>query len=286
MITTTTPDLDSFTNIPNELILCIFSYLDLRGLIAARGVSREWGTFVAITDIAPVRKDMLDFYDYLLTSPLFFKTRPWVLANLKHFNRQAYIAKLTRQYYSLPEEFRLWVLEWPARAVVACSWPGLPRKRYTGQYADNINVIRGTLDSIPPSLHPHLRGRRQSKGGTYSWHLDQREHMNGKVFHAGMSDVTLEGNLESDQLQYDCDSLEPGWIAYQRSIWKDVEEEADNCVKTGGRVREFNDVPVDKSASAFPEAIELGTNAWLRRNEPYTQGRLRLTNDALLAQFT
>lgn len=53
-------------------------------------------------------------------------TNPWVLANLQIFDRQAFVDTLLEQHHYLPETFRLWILEWPARAVVGCMWPGLP----------------------------------------------------------------------------------------------------------------------------------------------------------------
>lgn len=45
---------------------------------------------------------------------------------MRPFDRwQAYIHALLAQYSAIPEEFRLWILEWPACLAVACTWPAL-----------------------------------------------------------------------------------------------------------------------------------------------------------------
>ena len=50
--------------------------------------------------------------------------------NLKPFDRQAYIATLNEQCTTpeaeIPEDFRMYILEWPARMAIGCMWPGLP----------------------------------------------------------------------------------------------------------------------------------------------------------------
>ncbi|PPR05298.1 hypothetical protein CVT26_011635 [Gymnopilus dilepis] len=49
--------------------------------------------------------------------------------NLEHdFDREAYIEAIQTQYPNCcaPEEFRMWILEWPAKLFVNSIWPGLP----------------------------------------------------------------------------------------------------------------------------------------------------------------
>ncbi|PPQ83853.1 hypothetical protein CVT25_000913 [Psilocybe cyanescens] len=62
----------------------------------------------------------------MIDTPHFLNSRRWTLDNLRPFDRQAYIDALLVQYPAIPEEFRIWILEWPGHLAVACMWPGLP----------------------------------------------------------------------------------------------------------------------------------------------------------------
>lgn len=220
---------DRFTDIPNELTLRIFSYLNLRGLIAVRGVSQTWRALVPHIESSPIRKEMLSFYDTLIASPLFLRTRPWVLENLKtSFNRQAFVEKLLGQYPFLPEEFRLWILEWPEKAVIGGSWPGLPRKRYQDEYADGIHVREGENWIAFPQISAFIWADR-NKTAEYipallvwrektqvTWLiLDERRDMSGKVFTIdGIGYSTPTGPIGA----FHNEMIEDGWIDYQKRI--------------------------------------------------------------------
>ncbi|KAJ7863808.1 hypothetical protein B0H14DRAFT_3443898 [Mycena olivaceomarginata] len=56
-----------------------------------------------------------------------------------------YIATLLvqLQHASLPLEFRLWILEWPKKAVMGCAWPGLPATAYCSTDDSNVQRMRG-----------------------------------------------------------------------------------------------------------------------------------------------
>lgn len=146
---------------PNELLLKIYPHLPLQGLITAQGVCQKWRQLVPLSDIPTHRRAFYEFYMKLIQSPLFFRTRPWVLANLRPFDRQAFLDTLLEQYPYLPEEFTLWILEWPARAVIGCCWPGLPsnNKRYgvvmdpnsDEEVADNIEIPSPRLINQTPT---------------------------------------------------------------------------------------------------------------------------------------
>ena len=79
-------------------------------------------------DIRPLRQYFLDFYYRTIEFHTFLPTRPWVLENLTPFDRVAYISHLEAHFPCIPEAFKLWILEWPARAVIGPVWPGLPSK--------------------------------------------------------------------------------------------------------------------------------------------------------------
>ncbi|KIJ35503.1 hypothetical protein M422DRAFT_212642 [Sphaerobolus stellatus SS14] len=135
---------------PNELYLELFSYLPLKSLIASRGVCHLWRTFAVEANIPASRRAFLNLYLELVESPYFHRTRPWVLQNLKLFDREAYLFSLVNQGARLPDQFSLWILEWPAKAAIAGIWPGLPDdepEHVAGRVAG-----RNVLALIPPRL--------------------------------------------------------------------------------------------------------------------------------------
>jgi hypothetical protein len=114
------------SDFPNELWLDLFSFLPLKSLISARGVNRNWRHLVPLANLHPVRRELLVIYDSIITTPDFLDTRQMIRDNLHHFDREAYVSSLEEKNdVRLPEEFRMWVLEWPARAVFQYLWPGL-----------------------------------------------------------------------------------------------------------------------------------------------------------------
>jgi len=112
--------------IPTELLLHVFSFLELKPYIMCHGVCREWRQLLPLSDIHPIRRRMFNLFHRMLSNPNFLKTREWTIKNLKHFDRQAYIDSLLSQYPDIPDEFRFWILEWPARMAINCMWPALP----------------------------------------------------------------------------------------------------------------------------------------------------------------
>jgi hypothetical protein len=261
--------MDQFTSIPNEIILGIFSHLNLRGLIAVRGVSQKWRALVPHTEGSPTRMKMLSFYDTLIASPLFLRTRPWVLKNLKaSFDRQAFVDKLLRQYPFLPEEFRLWVLEWPEKAVVGGSWPGLPRKRYKGDvYADGIYVRRGENWIAFPQVSAIMWAAEANNTAEYipallvwrdqvaTWLiLDERQNLSGKI--KSSSRFNLGALKDFDMITTEGPD---GWIAYQRGIWDEIEDLE--------HPEWSMSIPWDNSMASFLQTHELPQMAWIKRNK-------------------
>ncbi|PSR74993.1 hypothetical protein PHLCEN_2v9407 [Hermanssonia centrifuga] len=107
---------------PDELILVIHSHFPLSTLIAARGTCRLWRSLIPGTHIPIARRRLLELYIRAIHSPAFKATRPLILPYLQHFDRHRYLSRLPP---NLPEEFRCWILEWPAKAVLGSIWPGL-----------------------------------------------------------------------------------------------------------------------------------------------------------------
>ncbi|KJA17325.1 hypothetical protein HYPSUDRAFT_46521 [Hypholoma sublateritium FD-334 SS-4] len=113
-------------SLPAELCLHIFSFLELQPYIVAHGVCSKWRYLLSRAEIHPIRRRLFNLYHHMINTPGFLNTRGWTLDNLVPFNRQAYIDSLLSQYPAIPEDFRIWILEWPARLSIGCTWPGLP----------------------------------------------------------------------------------------------------------------------------------------------------------------
>ncbi|KAJ8462793.1 hypothetical protein ONZ45_g17810 [Pleurotus djamor] len=116
----------TLTTIPNEVLLAIFGEFHLPTLIHGRAVCRKWRDLLPLADIQPIRRALLDLFNEIIEEPWFLDGRPWVLENLSSFDREAYVDALLAQHNYLPVEFRIWILEWPAKAAFAGIWPGLP----------------------------------------------------------------------------------------------------------------------------------------------------------------
>jgi hypothetical protein len=88
-------------DLPNELLLEFFSYLPLKGLIAARGVSRTWRNLVPLSEIPPARRALLKLYDDIIQTPDFLASRKLIMYSLSRstspFDRTAYVAALEKQ---------------------------------------------------------------------------------------------------------------------------------------------------------------------------------------------
>lgn len=113
-------------SLPVELRLHIFSFLELKPYIVAHGVCSEWRYLLPFAEVHPVRRRLFFLYHHMINTTGFLNTRGWTLDNLMPFDRQAYIDSLLCQYPAIPEDFRIWILEWPARLAIGSTWPGLP----------------------------------------------------------------------------------------------------------------------------------------------------------------
>ncbi|KAF4612098.1 hypothetical protein D9613_003636 [Agrocybe pediades] len=144
----------AFQDLPNELILVIFSFLELKPYIISHGVCRKWQQMLPLVDIHPIRRRMFKLFHHMLQHPGFLDTRPWPLQTIQPFDRKAYIEALLSQYPAVPEEFELWILEWPARMVVFSMWPGSPFTHYQDVTKDQVHGINwlAYLPEGSPSL--------------------------------------------------------------------------------------------------------------------------------------
>ncbi|KAF4611668.1 hypothetical protein D9613_003688 [Agrocybe pediades] len=154
-------------SLPNELLLHIFSFLELKSYLISRAVCKKWQMLLPHAEVHPIRRRMLKLFEHMLQAPKFLETRPWILDNLRHFDRQAYIEGLLDQYPAIPEEYRLWILEWPEKMVVYALWPGLPLVLFN---KDTIQMGQGVNWMAYPS--PLLLTLAYNKGS-----LDTKENL-------------------------------------------------------------------------------------------------------------
>ena len=238
---------------PARFLICYGGqHCTLKSLIASKGVSRRWRHLVPLADIIPERRALLELYLDLISSEVFIETRPWTLANLRPFDRQDYVAVLLRQYGHLPEAYRLWILEWPARAVIGCCWPGLPFTECTRSMADGVKRREGWnwLGFMPSQVtslswehwtSPSQPGQLSDPSpvlaydrlpGILVWTdpysrlwlvLDQREGKHNKVYELDGDEDILRG-VDG----YHLDLVHLGWVEWQRSMWGRIEATAEN----------------------------------------------------------
>lgn len=122
--------------------------MSLKTLMLARCVSSDWRRLVSLADLHPTRRRFWELYDNMLANPLFLESRLWTMVNLKSFDREAYIETLLAQCFTpeaeIPEDFEMYILEWPARMAIGGAWPGLPfvdSQMQSIQRADGINFL-------------------------------------------------------------------------------------------------------------------------------------------------
>jgi len=129
-------------DLPNELILLLPPLLPLKSLITFRSLNQR---IRALTDafasqIDPIRRKLLHLYLEVISSPAFLASRHLFLPSLNDLtdlDREEYVEGrelMMRDNHRIPEELRVWLLEWPAKAVTSWIWPW--------------------LDTTPPHLSP------------------------------------------------------------------------------------------------------------------------------------
>jgi len=110
--------------LPQMLLLHCFSCMDLKCLIFSRCVCSDWRRMVPPSNIHATRRRFLELYDRMLANDLFLESRTWTLDNLIPLDRHSYLATLRSQCTGpeaeIPEDFEMYILEWPARMAIAC----------------------------------------------------------------------------------------------------------------------------------------------------------------------
>jgi hypothetical protein len=253
--------MSTINDLPNELLLEVFPHLPLKSLISSQGVCRRWRHLVPISDISSIRRDLLELYVEITSSPFFERTRPWTLANLRPFDRNEYLDELLKQHDYIPEAFCIWILEWPARAVIGNAWPALPCKKCTEDMADGAERREGVnwLGHTPPVVSAMEYENSDSEedestdseedestdseedessverdvlpslliwsgGNCHTWlMLDQRRSVRDKVYRLGRWISAIHGEDGNKGIG----DVYADWIQWQRSLWRGIERAAE-----------------------------------------------------------
>lgn len=121
----------SLNTIPTELKDRILEFLPLKGIIIMRGVTKEWRRTIdknldSGLVIDPARASFFRLWQKVIQSPYFLPSRKQILPYIRQFDRQRYVNDLivaTPFDQLLPEDFTIWLCEWPAKAVIGKTWP-------------------------------------------------------------------------------------------------------------------------------------------------------------------
>lgn len=177
----------------------------------------------------------------------------------------------------------MWILEWPARAVLGAAWPGLPLEHHNLLFEDGVDLFDGSnsLATIPPvvsAITCTIPGPSYSfdfipglliRTDNYSiWLiLDDNEEERGtlqlrdKVFTSvfGGSHIQNQGGCS------EWDEMDSSWVAWQRRMWAKTEEAAEL-----GSVPHCPDgIIVTKHPRPKTSTLRVGMdNAWVNRFKP------------------
>lgn len=123
---------------PTELFTELIVWLPLETLLAGRSVSKLWRELINSAPLLPARRALLGLFLEIVLDSCYNQHKQLRLANdaaagitsQRHqhygFNRQEYIDHLYAQYNYIPDEFVLWILEWPEKVVIGRLGPTLP----------------------------------------------------------------------------------------------------------------------------------------------------------------
>jgi hypothetical protein len=108
--------------------------LAFESLIRTRSVCKKWREEIQErTPLKKARRGMLQLYDHILDTEWFYTTRDLNKIS-SPLDRKQYISDVKTMSEHIPEDFRIWIEEWPERAVFSCIWPHLKHERF--EYED------------------------------------------------------------------------------------------------------------------------------------------------------
>ena len=215
---------------PPEIVLHIFSYMELKTLIACQGVCQEWRQLVPLADLHNDRRRLLDLFHNVVNNEQFLLSENLKASSL---DRPVYIDHLLQQYPRVPDAFKLWILEWPSRVVIDGLWPSLPLEQ--ARYNDfnrriGVNwialnppqiltlVYNHDYDSQEYEVIPAVLTYRYNSMATWII-FDERPELFGRVYtlyeHMDFIDAGMADDPDSELA-----TVQTDWITYLSCIWR------------------------------------------------------------------
>jgi hypothetical protein len=108
----------SFNDFANETVEEIYVRMDLTTLICSRCVCQRWRSESLVVSVDPTRKALYELYLAAMSSTGLKLAESWIRQHLVPFDRKEYLNALYAQHHHVPAEFRMWLLEWPAKAAI------------------------------------------------------------------------------------------------------------------------------------------------------------------------
>jgi hypothetical protein len=177
----------TIADLPLDVLLDCFSFMELKSLIISRCVCAEWRKFVPQAPLLRERRRLLDLHYGIINTDYFLKTHDCALQHLQPFDRQAYINNFISQHPALPDNFRLWILEWPSSVVIHSMWPGLPHRLRPASRpgvnwlaAPQVSALVYHIGTPDVEFIPGILIWRTSDVATWLI-LDERPHLFGRV---------------------------------------------------------------------------------------------------------
>ena len=177
----------TIADLPLDVLLDCFSFMEFKSLIISRCVCAEWRKFVPRAPLLRERRRIFDLYYGIINTDYFLKTHDCALEHLQPFDRQALINNFISQHPALPDDFRLWILEWPSSVVIHGMWPGLPyrlrpvsRPGVNWLQAPQVSALVYHIGTPDVEFIPGILIWRTSDVATWLI-LDERPHLFGRV---------------------------------------------------------------------------------------------------------
>lgn len=208
----------SFSVLPNELVMEFFTWLPLKALIAAQGVNRQWRHLLPLSNLLPARKALLALYLDAVEKefiPEDTKSHP---DNLLQFDRITYLSRLVAKNNNedLPEEFRVWILEWPC-IVMGWMWPGHinfphPKKDTLGRKCLTYHISGQIMMWLTGFSKSWLVTRDRGAGKYIKGTVRTRSEVTGKVeiassWVAWLTEMLHKGSQIDSEIMFVCTTL-------------------------------------------------------------------------------
>ncbi len=275
---------------PPEVFLHIFSFMELKALIASQGVCQEWRQMVPLADLHHNRRRLLNLFHDVINNEQFLLSQA---ANQQTtpIDRQTYIDQLLQQYPKVPDDFKLWVLVWPSRTVIDGLWPSFPLEearynafnRRTGVNWIALNPPRVTtlvyspdIDTQDYEVIPAVLAYRHSSRITWII-FDDRPQLFGKVY--TLHDVIdfIDAGLDSED-GAESAYVHADWIAYISFVWKILGPQwpSVDYLTTSIPPYPINSALITHFDSNLRSPVrDMPTPMWTRRQEPRSQAHMK-----------